>query len=328
MQAALLALSLTAAVPAGSAAAGEAPPPPSRPGPLPQDEGVRLAPAVEVAPAVARPGDAILVTVRGAPAEPRGTVAGRSIPFWRAGDAWRAVAPLPVESTPGPARAEVEVEGLPPVAAPFTIVDAGFRSTTLTVPGKFVEPPPAARRRMKEDQKVFDAAWETPFAPPVFSGPFDWPRRAETTGRYGDLRLYNGKKEGQHYGLDLSGPVGAPVAAANDGTVAVARDCYMSGRTVVLWHGAGLFTVYFHLSRIDVKPGQRVRKGDLLGLLGSSGRVTGPHLHWGVKVAGLYVDPESVLRMDFERGTAAPPPLAAPEAAAPASATPAASGAQ
>jgi len=322
MKAALLALSLAGALPAGRALAGEA-----SPAAAAAPAGILLAPAVEIAPPVARPGDAILVTVRGALSEPRATVAGRAIAFWRAGDAWRAVAPLPIEAAPGPAQAEVSVEGLPPIEAPFTIVDAGFRSTTLTVPSKFIEPPPDARRRMKEDQKVFDAAWETPFSPPTFSGPFDWPRRGETSGRYGDLRVYNGKKEGQHYGLDLTGPVGAPVVAANDGTVAVARDCYMSGRTVVVWHGAGIFTVYFHLSRIDVKAGQPVRKGDRLGLLGSSGRVTGPHLHWGVKVAGLYVDPESVLRLDFESGTAVlPPAAAAAELAAPTSVIPASSG--
>ncbi len=271
----------------------------------------------EVVPPTARPGDAVMLTVRGAEAEPKATVAGREVAFWRAGDAWRALASLPVEAAPGPAKAVVTA-GRVALEATFAVVEPRFRSTTLSVPPRFVEPPPAARRRMKEDQKALAAAWETPFAPPLFRGAFGWPRRSETTGRFGDQRVYNGRKEGVHYGLDLTGRNGEPVAAANDGRVVLARDCYMSGRTVVIWHGAGLFTVYLHLSRMDVKPGGAVKKGQRIGLVGASGRATGPHLHWGVKVNGLYVDPESILRIDFERGTATPPtPAAAPAPAPP-----------
>ncbi len=265
------------------------------------------APSVEISPGSSRPGDAFLLTARGFPSAPTATVAGIAFPFWRAGDAWRAIAALPVEAAPGTATIEVSAEGVPAVSAPVRVEEPGFRSKTITVAPRFVEPPPAARRRIEEDQKVFDAAWATPFAPPLFSGPFAWPIRAETSGRFGDQRVYNGKKQGVHYGLDLGGPSGAPVAAANDGRVVVARDCYMSGRTVVLAHGPGLFTVYFHLSRIDVEPGQAVKKGERVGLLGATGRATGPHLHFGVKVNGRYVDPESVLRIDFARFTAEPP---------------------
>lgn len=276
------------------------------------------APAVELAPPAARPGDAVLVRVTGAAQAPTGTAGGRTLTFWRAGEEWRALAALPSELAPGTLPVQVEVSGTA-LAAALEVVDPKFSVRTLTVAGKYVEPKPSVKRRIAADRKVFAAAFARPFAPPLFQDRFDWPRRAPTSGRYGDQRTFNGKQASVHYGLDVTGPVGAAIVASNDGEVVVVRDAYMSGHTVVLWHGADVFTTYFHLSRVDVRVGQRLRRGEVLGALGASGRVTGPHLHWGVKVGGLYVDPESVLAIDFAQGTAAArggaPEIASPEGA-------------
>jgi murein DD-endopeptidase MepM/ murein hydrolase activator NlpD len=155
---------------------------------------------------------------------------------------------------------------------------------------------------MRRDQAAFGTAFAQPFEPPLFSSSFAPPRDAEVTGRFGDKRLFNGRLQSQHYGEDVSGSVGAPVLAINDGRAVLVRDCYASGRSVVVWHGAGLYSVYFHLSRFQVKPGETVRRGQRIGRVGKSGRVTGPHLHWGTKLGGLYVDPRSVLRLDFLGG--------------------------
>lgn len=258
--------------------------------------GTAAAASVTVSPSSARPGDAVLVTVAGADAEPRGTLAGRPLVFFRAAEGWRALAPLPLELPLGPAAVEVDAGG--PFTATLEIVDPAFRTSELRVSPRFVEPSRKAKKRMAADRKAFAEAQAQAFGPPLFAAPFDWPRRAGTTGRFGDQRTFNGKQESVHYGLDVEGPPGAPIVAANDGTVVLARDCYMSGRSVVLWHGAGVYSFYFHLSRIDVKPGATVRRGEPVGLLGATGRVTGPHLHWSVKVDGLYVDPESILRLD------------------------------
>ena len=97
------------------------------------------------------------------------------------------------------------------------------------------------------------------------------------------------------------GRIGDLVVAANDGVVTLARDCYSSGNTILIHHGAELYSAYFHLSHMDVKPGANVHRGQKIGEVGKTGRVTGPHLHFGVKLAGHYVDPESLLRLDFER---------------------------
>jgi murein DD-endopeptidase MepM/ murein hydrolase activator NlpD len=257
-----------------------------------------------VAPPQARPGDAVLVTVRDAGDPPAGTLQGRTLRFFEAGPGtWQAVAPLPTEAPAGPATLQLTVAGAP-VAAALEILPADFRATALDVPPRFLEPPAWARRQMARDQEALGKAYAQPFGPPRVTAPFALPADHERSGRFGDQRVYNGATAGAHYGLDLAGPAGAPVAASNDGVVVLARDCYQSGRTVILWHGAGIFTAYLHLSRMEVGPGAQVRRGQRIGRIGSTGRSTGPHLHWGAKVDGLWVDPESLLRLDL--GGAAP----------------------
>jgi hypothetical protein len=280
-------------------------------------------------PDVARPGDTVLVRVRPpVGTEPTGALAGRPLQFWPRGAERWALAALPLETAPGEARLEIAF-ALPGAArsATLEVVDPGFPSRALSVAPRFVEPPRKVKARSERDRRAFEHAYARPFSPPLFSTSFDWPRRDRTGGRFGDQRVFNGKKDSVHYGLDIAGPRGAPVAAANDGEVVLVRDCYMSGKTVVVFHGADLFTLYFHLDKTSVRVGARVRKGDRLGAVGSTGRSTGPHLHWSARVAGLLVDPESLLAIDLDRGTAparrAGPPAAGPPEGAPPEAAPA-----
>lgn len=274
-------------------------------------------PSLALQPERARPGDAVLVTVRGAETAPQGTLAGRPLAFYPVAGGFRALAALPVEWEPGRLAVAATVsgaDGAPEIRleAPLEVVEPGFPSKELGVAPRFIEPPPEARRRMRRDQAAFRRAFAQEPAPPAFAANFAWPRHAEVTGHYGDKRVFNGKKRSQHYGEDLEGRVGDPVAATNDGRVVLARSCYASGRSIVVWHGAGLYSVYFHLSRALVRPGDEVRRGQLIGRVGRTGRVTGPHLHWGVKLVDLYVDPESVLRLDFDGSGALAPPAPAP----------------
>jgi hypothetical protein len=270
---------------------------------------------VQLAPAVVRPGDAVLIRVRapsGAPVE--GALADRPLRFWERGDERWAVGALPIETAPGPLAVRVDVGGHP--AAPrLEVVEPGFPSKALHVAPRFVTPPASAKRRIEADRAAFARAYDRPFTAPLFAAPFAWPHPgAHDRGRFGDQRTFNGKKESVHYGLDFDAPRGAPVRAANDGEVVLARDCYYSGKTVVLWHGADLYTLYFHMDRLDVRPGAKVRQGGALGIVGSTGRSTGPHLHWSAKVGALYVDPESLMGIDFTMGTA-PPRRAGPSPA-------------
>jgi murein DD-endopeptidase MepM/ murein hydrolase activator NlpD len=272
-------------------------------------------PSLELAPTAARPGDAVLVRVLSADAPPSGALAGRKLTFWRDGEEWRALAALPVETAPGKAPVRVRA-GDAALGTDLEVVEPGFARHALTLAPRYVKPPASARKQMRADRKAFAGAFARPFEPPLFRGPFAWPRDDRKGGRFGDQRTLNGEKASVHYGIDLSGARGAPVSAAAGGVVALTRAAYMSGNTIVLWHGAGVFTVYFHLDRILVKEGDTVAQGQEIGTVGATGRATGPHLHWGVKVGGLYVDPESILAIDFERG-AAPPRRPGPAAEAP-----------
>lgn len=268
---------------------------------------------LELSPGQARPGDLVSVTLRSVAGRgcPTAMLDGRPLQFFRIPTGCRAFIGLPVELTPGTLSVTVQrdatgddtgsgeaTEPASVTLGTLEILPANFNVRELTVSRKFTEPAPAAKRRMRADQAAFDAAYDQPFSPPKFSQPFVWPMQTQVTAPFGDLRTFNGKKQSQHYGIDLDGNIGDPVTAANDGVVVMARDNYASGQTVLLSHGAGLYTAYFHFSKIDVREGQKVKAGQRIGRVGKTGRVTGPHLHFAVKVNGLYVDPASLMRVD------------------------------
>jgi murein DD-endopeptidase MepM/ murein hydrolase activator NlpD len=255
-------------------------------------------PRVEITPRRVSPGDAFLVRVRTAQrAVPAATVAGRPLAFFAVPGGFAAVGALPVETAPGPLPVTV-VAGDGELAGRVEVAPSAFPRRQLTVQRQYVEPPdPATQARIDADRAAFAVAFGQPPSQPLFTKRFALPRRDRVTAGYGEQRTLNGVKPSQHYGMDLAGKVGAPVAAANAGEVVLVRDCWASGQSVVLWHGAGLYTTYFHLSRTLVRAGDRVARGQRIGAVGRSGRVSGPHLHWGVRVGDLYVDPASVVRL-------------------------------
>lgn len=263
---------------------------------------------MEIQPGAARPGEAVLLKVRGASAVPRGTLGDRSLLFLPAPGGHEALVGLPVELEPGTLGVLVEVEASPGeeqlrLNGELEVLPAHFNQRELTVAKKFLSPSLAARRRMAGDKAAFARAFSQPTLPRLFRGSFAWPRLSSVTAPFGDVRLFNGKKQSQHFGTDLDGEVGDPVHASNQGQVVMARDCYSSGKTLLLHHGAGVYTAYFHLSQMGVKPGAQVSRGQKLGRVGKTGRVTGPHLHFGVKLGGVWVDPESLLRLELEPGS-------------------------
>ena len=126
----------------------------------------------------------------------------------------------------------------------------------------------------------------------LFRSGFDWPADGPISGVYGSQRILNGEARAPHYGLDIAGPTGTPVRAAAAGTIVFAHPgMYFNGRTLVIDHGLGLQSIYLHLSEISVEPGARVEKGQRVGKIGATGRVTGAHLHWGLQWNDVYVDP-------------------------------------
>ena len=257
---------------------------------------------VRIQPGVARPGDAVLVEVTGATEAPSGQLGSAELVFLPSGDRWVSLTGLSVDHKPGVMGLEVTGEtptGKERLEGELEVRKPDFRRRQLTVSKRFTSISKKDRLRSAEDQKAFDETFDRDFEPWIFDARFAWPRLDGVGAPFGDLRLFNGKKKSQHFGTDINGETGDPISAANDGEVVLVRDCFGSGGTVILHHGGRLFTSYFHMSAFSVKQGDRVVRGQLLGKVGQSGRVTGPHLHFGVKLDGRWIDPESLLRLEF-----------------------------
>jgi len=162
------------------------------------------------------------------------------------------------------------------------------------IPGKYVDPPPDVQARIAAEQKIINAARARDTAIADFATPFVWPATGRISGIFGSQRVLNGKPKSPHYGVDVAVPVGTPLVAPAGGIVSLAEpDLYFTGGTLFIDHGHGLQSVLVHLSRLDVKVGDRVEQGQQVGLSGATGRVTGPHLHWGLYWFGERVDAQA-----------------------------------
>lgn len=214
---------------------------------------------------------------------------------------WYALAGVGLNTKPGKYTIHVDGKsaGAKEASLNYAVIvgEAHYPSSTIKVAPAFVEPP-------KEVQPVIaeaDAAKKQAFAAsdpnPLWSGPFERPAEAETSGVFGSSRIYNGKKKSQHLGLDFRVTTGTPVHATNAGTVILARPLYFEGNCVMLDHGQGLVTIYMHLSEFKVKEGEEVAAGQLIALSGGTGRSTGPHLHFAVRWRGEYLNPATLLEL-------------------------------
>ena len=164
------------------------------------------------------------------------------------------------------------------------------------VPPKTVEPPPAIAARIEREQAQVTAARARDDDRADFAQAFVWPVKGRISGRFGNQRVYNGTPKSPHSGMDIAAPTGTPVLAPASGIVTFAApDLYLTGGTLLLDHGHGVSSNFLHLSRIDVKVGDRVQQGQVIGAVGATGRATGPHLHWGMNWFDVRVDPLLVL---------------------------------
>lgn len=164
------------------------------------------------------------------------------------------------------------------------------------VPPKTVNPPPAIAARIKREQALVTAARVRDDDRTDFAKPFVWPVQGRISGRFGNARVYNGQPGAGHSGMDIAAPAGTPVKAPAAGVVTFAApDLYLTGGTLLLDHGFGISSNFLHLSRIDVKVGDRVEQGQIIAAVGATGRATGPHLHWGMNWFDVRIDPLLVL---------------------------------
>jgi murein DD-endopeptidase MepM/ murein hydrolase activator NlpD len=249
------------------------------------------------------PGELVVVTVvfDQAPSSVGVRAFDRTTTAFAAGPGtWQALVGIDLEQAPGTHVVTVEVR-TPSVTRQLTreleVLPKRFATRRLHVPPEFVDPPPALRERIEKEaaflQQVYDESsperlWRSPFVRPV-------PDAANS--RFGTRSVFNGKPRSPHAGTDFASGAGTPVKAPNAGRIVAARELFFAGNTVIIDHGLGVFSLLAHLSRLDVREGDGIEAGHIVGRVGATGRVTGPHLHWALRVSGARVDPLGVLAL-------------------------------
>ena len=219
------------------------------------------------------------------------------------GKVFRALLGIDFESKPGrrrltaTARDECGTERL--ASREITVGAAKFPVQTLKVDPVYVEPPESERERIEADREKVKRIWEAADTERRWNAAFALPVAGAVPGGYGAKRVFNGKPRSRHDGVDMAAAKGTTVEAPASARVVLAEDLYFSGGTVILDHGGGLFTTYFHLSAIDVKPGDLVAAGQRVGAVGATGRATGPHLHWGARLHRARVNPLDLLKLSL-----------------------------
>lgn len=186
----------------------------------------------------------------------------------------------------------------------LAVRDRKFVLKRLQLAEKYIVAPPEELERIQHEAEMVAEVYKNPSPGWLGDGIFILPHEGAMMFNFGDRRIYNGKTSGIHGGVDIEAPLGAPIAASNAGRVVLAGDLYFSGNTVIMDHGLGVFTSCFHMSKLLVRTGMIVAKGQVLGEAGSTGRSTGPHLHWEARIYKSRVDPRSLLRlplMDWEK---------------------------
>jgi murein DD-endopeptidase MepM/ murein hydrolase activator NlpD len=260
-------------------------------------------PAITVTPEARsmQPGELVVLTISST--EPMTAVRARAFgralsPYGVDPRSWRVL--VGIDLTVGPGRYPVAIESGTGAAIERTTFELVVKARTfptrkLTVDEAFVNPPPEAQVRIARETQELEAIWKAPGARRLWEGPFVAPVPDPANSAFGTRSILNGQPRSPHGGADFRSPEGRPVAAPNAGRVVLADAHYYTGNTVIIDHGLGLFSLFAHLSAIDVAAGDAVKTGQEIGKVGSTGRVTGPHLHWTVRANGARVDPLSLL---------------------------------
>lgn len=177
------------------------------------------------------------------------------------------------------------------------VITKKFPTRSLKVDEGFVNPPAEVMPRINAESKEQQAIWAAPAPTRLWTAPFVRPVPHAANSAFGTRSIFNGQPRGAHGGADFLSPAGAPIKAPNAGRIVLAKDLYYSGGTVIIDHGLGVFSFLCHMSKINVSLGDTVTPGQIIGLVGATGRVTGAHLHWTVRVAGARVDPLALLAL-------------------------------
>ena len=267
-------------------------------------------------------GQVLVVKVKGEEqaTEVKGTFLSRTIPFFREfrpGEPAGYIGLLGIDMQDDPGTYELAVEvkqGEQAKQLSFNVLVAKekFAVEHLTLPKGKVDLDEKSVARWKAEQQLVQQALTENSRLKLWHSNFVEPVNGKRTGIFGSVRIMNGQPRNPHNGEDIGAPLGTDVAASNDGVVRLTVDHVFSGRGVFIDHGLGFYTMYFHLSEVLVKDGDLVTAGQIIGKVGATGRATGPHLHWGVKLNGARVNPYSLLDLPFKNGSTPAATVATP----------------
>lgn len=181
------------------------------------------------------------------------------------------------------------------LSIPLNIQTFEYPTETLSVDSAKVSPPPEALERIAQEKAEAEAIYNIITPKRYWSKPFIYPMESNITSQYGSARTYNGILKSYHGGVDFRARTPLPILATNDGVVVLVKDRYYAGGTVIIDHGEGVYSCYFHMSQFDVNVGDTVSRGQTIGLTGATGRITGPHLHFGIMVYNTQTDPLALI---------------------------------
>jgi murein DD-endopeptidase MepM/ murein hydrolase activator NlpD len=255
------------------------------------------------------PGEVVLVDVRAraAFADVQAQWLGQTVGFYKVEPGWwQGLAAIDLGATAGrqtlAVRARTTDGRTLERSYPIAIAARTFPARRITVAPKFVDPPADELPRIERERKAVEAIFASPTRERFWSQPFVVPVPGAATSSFGRRTILNGEPRGQHTGTDFQAAAGTPVVAPNRGRVALAADHYFPGHTIIIDHGLGVYSYLAHLSEFTVAEGAIVERGQRIALSGATGRVTGPHLHWTMRVGSARVDPLSVVAVLEEPG--------------------------
>ena len=254
-----------------------------------------------------RQGDVALVTVR-APSDldyMTGKFEGKKLLFHRDGETeFTTLLGIDMDLTPGEYELSLTGKGIDMMVmktVTFNVMERDYDIERLRLPKKMVSPGEKLLKRIRKENLVLHKVKKIITGKRYWDGEFIAPVDGRLADNFGARRILNGVAKKPHSGNDIRAQAGTEISSPNDGRVVYAGNMYYGGKTVIINHGHGLSTLYMHLSRVFVKYGEKVSKGDVIGLVGSTGRSTGPHLHWGAYLNGIKVDPASLLSLEVGR---------------------------
>lgn len=247
-----------------------------------------------VTPPALQPGAPFMLQVTAASSTPEAVLQGRALHFAPCGDGcYSALGVVGLESRAGSHELVVHEGGQTKTLA-LEVTAGEFKTQTLTLPEKQVTLGPEDQARADQEAVRFKAIWKTVTPAPYWDGPFIMPLDNDFSSEFGVRRVMNGKQKSRHRGVDIRGASGTEIAAPNSGRIVMAADTFYGGNTIVIDHGLGVYTLYMHMLGFNVKEGEYITKGDLIGFVGSTGRSTGPHLHYGLKISAMTADPVAI----------------------------------